>query len=291
MNKYYVYEWYILETDEVFYVGKGCRRRAGNIVSRNKFFKDMYYSHKCKYRKVYNNLTEQQAYEKEIELIKFYRENTSYRLTNICDGGEGSDGKIFCKKVLQLNLDGEIIEKFDSITEAGEKTNTDLSCISKCCLNRSKYKSANGFIWVYEEEYLDKQHIYSNERDIGKPVLQFDLNGNFIREYNSIYEASKKTNILNHHIRNCCNNKTKTGCGYIWIFKSKYEPKYPLNYNNPKKPKSIIMKDLNDNILGEFDSINSANNFINPNKDNRKVIKYACEHNAIRLNHKWEYKI
>lgn len=26
-NKYYVYEWYIVETGEVFYLGKGCRNR------------------------------------------------------------------------------------------------------------------------------------------------------------------------------------------------------------------------------------------------------------------------
>jgi hypothetical protein len=89
---YYVYIWYIVETNEVFYVGKGKGGRYKQVSGRNKFFRDMYTSHNCDVRKIYENLTESEAFQKEQETIKWYRENTDCRLTNQTDGGEGSSG-------------------------------------------------------------------------------------------------------------------------------------------------------------------------------------------------------
>lgn len=93
MNNYYIYEYYIIDSGEVFYVGKGKNKRFKNLYSRNKFFKDMYYSHNCDVRKVKIGLTEEEAFKEEIKLIKFYRDKfPQYRLTNQTDGGEGTSG-------------------------------------------------------------------------------------------------------------------------------------------------------------------------------------------------------
>jgi hypothetical protein len=89
---YYVYVWYIKGTNEVFYVGKGKGKRYKELSSRNKFFIDMYEAHECDVKKVYENLTESEAFQKEKEVVKWYRENTTFRLTNQTDGGEGSSG-------------------------------------------------------------------------------------------------------------------------------------------------------------------------------------------------------
>ena len=89
-NDYYVYEWFIVETGEVFYVGKGCNNRCYQTNRRNKMFNDFYNTHNTDVRKVFTNLTEQEAFNKEIELIKHYRNNTSFRQTNQTDGGDGA---------------------------------------------------------------------------------------------------------------------------------------------------------------------------------------------------------
>lgn len=51
-----------------------------------------------------------------------------------------------------------------------------------------------------------------------KKVNQYDKNNNFINQYNSISEASRKTNITITSISYACNEKRKTGGGYIWHF-------------------------------------------------------------------------
>lgn len=91
-KRFYVYEWYIIETNEVFYVGKGTGNRYKQIKGRNRYFQCMFNSHNCNVRKIKDELTEIDAFNLEIETIKYYRENTDYRLTNQTDGGEGTSG-------------------------------------------------------------------------------------------------------------------------------------------------------------------------------------------------------
>lgn len=53
-----------------------------------------------------------------------------------------------------------------------------------------------------------------------KKVLQYDLKGNFIKEYNSLRQATEENNIKSiSNISLCCNGKYKQAGGYIWKYK------------------------------------------------------------------------
>lgn len=56
-----------------------------------------------------------------------------------------------------------------------------------------------------------------------KPILQFDLNGNFIKEYESITQASKELNNSLNNISQCCLGRSRTSKGYIFKFKNDKE--------------------------------------------------------------------
>lgn len=53
------------------------------------------------------------------------------------------------KPVIQLSLDGQVIEKFCSIQEAGRETGTDRRKISACC--NGQRKSHGGYRWTFQE--------------------------------------------------------------------------------------------------------------------------------------------
>jgi hypothetical protein len=53
-----------------------------------------------------------------------------------------------------------------------------------------------------------------------KPVLQFDKQGNFIKEYPSQSQASRKNKISQTNISRVCLGKRKTAGGFIWKFKN-----------------------------------------------------------------------
>lgn len=53
-----------------------------------------------------------------------------------------------------------------------------------------------------------------------KPILQYDLNGNFIREWKSIKEACLFFNTAISNLSCCLTGRSKTCRGYLWSYKN-----------------------------------------------------------------------
>lgn len=64
-------------------------------------------------------------------------------------------------------------------------------------------------------ERISKNNINKPKSKFQK-VIQYDLKGNFIKEYDNVCIAEKETKI--RHIRECCDNKRKTTKGYIFKY-------------------------------------------------------------------------
>lgn len=56
-------------------------------------------------------------------------------------------------------------------------------------------------------------------KKLRKKVNQYDLQGNFIKTWESEKEASIKNNICQQNISRCCKKKAPTVAGYIWKYK------------------------------------------------------------------------
>lgn len=85
---YYVYKWYNIDTGEVFYIGKGCRGRSGQVKRRNQIFQDYVNTHNCKVEKIEFFDDEQEALQREHELILEYKLKQQC-VANLDDGGTG----------------------------------------------------------------------------------------------------------------------------------------------------------------------------------------------------------
>ena len=58
----------------------------------------------------------------------------------------------------------------------------------------------------------------SKTNSVGREVICYDTNGNKIKSYSSVTEASRDCGISDTAICNCCNGKTKTSNGYVWKY-------------------------------------------------------------------------
>ena len=62
--------------------------------------------------------------------------------------------------------------------------------------------------------------IERSSKKHSKPIIQLDLEANFIAEHESIMDAERKLGICNQSIAACCKGKQKTAGGYIFRYKT-----------------------------------------------------------------------
>lgn len=115
------------------------------------------------------------------------------------------------KKVYQYDKDMNLIQVFPSINNVEKNTGFLSVNISKCC--RHKVVAVGGFIWRFEGDLTPPQ--YKNR----KVVLQYDLNMNYIGEFENIRQASLATKTNDSTIRSCCKGKCQSAGGFIWKYK------------------------------------------------------------------------
>lgn len=160
---------------------------------------------------LYENLTSQEADEKEIELIAKYRKYGE--CYNVADGGKAVNGVNYTK-IKQYELDGTYIREWDSIEDAcyflGDIKYS--SNISACCCYR-KHR-AYGYIWRYANDTSKVEPL----KPYREKICQFTKYGKYIATYKTLVDAYKKTNIKTSCIGNVLNGWSKTAGGYIWKF-------------------------------------------------------------------------
>lgn len=173
---------------------------------------------------LFDNLTKEEAEQKEIELIRQYQSNNSQYGYNLDNGGNcvGKMSEQTKRKIGQANKGnppnkGSFKKGHKSFLTEEAKIKISKSSKGKPATSGSFKKGHIGY---------RKGIPMSNETKIkiieksSKKVLQYDINGAYINEYKSISEASKEVGLKNgSHIGSCCNNKRKTAGGYKWKFK------------------------------------------------------------------------
>ncbi len=122
-------------------------------------------------------------------------------------------------------------------------------------LNRANNKLEN-LEWATKSEQAIHSHKnskptrYSNSR----AVKQYDLEGNFIREYRSVSEASRKIGCSESGISHASSGVLKSIKGYIF----KYTNEDALNRPTMKYSRKIDLIDKKGNIIKTYDSVRSA---------------------------------
>ena len=139
---------------------------------------------------LYTGLSEKDAKNIEISLIRQYKSlGMSY---NITDGGDGGRGLHNKRKKMS------------------DETKLKMSKSRKGLLAGNKNPMYG------RHETAPAYGRFGKEHPASKKVYQYDLLGNFIKEWDCLSEVQRHLNILVTHITACCNGRQKTAGGYIW---------------------------------------------------------------------------
>lgn len=136
--------------------------------------------------------------------------------------------KVNGRRVGKFTQDGTIDEEYGSIKEASEKNNVSQNAIWRYL--KKKTRSKSGYTWKYMDENseiaertqnrnVDKvKHKELMTKINGRKVNQYSKEGKIIASFNSIKEASEKTDVTISNISYIVRGKGKTAGGYIWKY-------------------------------------------------------------------------
>lgn len=178
--------------------GKGYKK--SQIKIRNAIKK--YGWENIEHKILYIGLSKEEAEQKEIELIGFYKSNQKEYGYNIENGGNciGTHSKETLKK-MSANRKGKCCGKENSFygKHHSEETKKNLSELAK-----------------------KRKHAKETKNKIAlsgmKKIIQCNKNGEEIKVWNSIKEAGKRNNICQPSISACAKGKRKSAGGYIWKY-------------------------------------------------------------------------
>lgn len=176
-----------------------------------------------------NCYTKEQLCKRERFWIKKFNSQDRKIGYNITGGGEWGD-------TFTNNPNKELIRKHMSEKSKGRKHSEE----TKKKMSENMIGNKNHmFGRKYSKEHIkklseiklgDKNPMYGKKQSEetknkisfknSKPVLQYDKNMNFVKEYKSSTEAAKILNLkIRSNIGRCCNNFKKFAGGFIWKYK------------------------------------------------------------------------
>lgn len=229
-----------------------------------------------------STLLQKEAEDLEIQIIDFLYSNHKDYGYNIAPGGlsGGSPGK----KIAQYNLDGSYIQSFTSIIEAVRKYNSNEGSGIQWALSANG-RSWHGFMWCYFDDEPLKQIEPYIEYDCRVPIMQYDIYGNFIKEWDSLKDASKYYHT--YMISNACRKKAPTAVGYQWKYKS--DDSKIIDISDNVRKRIVYVYDIDGNYIGKFDSITNAAKQLNINVK-RKGIDISSCYDDIHRNYSHGYR-
>lgn len=323
-RKYYVYTWRIAGTDEVIYVGKGTGNRYKIKKRENSYFMKMIETHDCVPEIIIDGLTEEEAFDYEKMMIAVYRAS-NYRLTNVQDGGEQPPNALGIKRSEETKalMSKAMRAYFESHPEASKIRSERLKRLlnseeGKTFRERSNAaKNTDEFRAAQSEkcraanstpEYIERQSALvkkmwesedyraahcgaGNGRAHG--VQQYDLDGNLIREYKTLFEAEKATGANFSKISAVCNGKRKTAGGFVWKYVDGPRPmkshSYKYDAAKDMSARPIIQCDLQGNEVAEYISIADASRS-NPGMGRTNIIHALKGKTKTAYGYVWKYK-
>lgn len=180
---------------------------------------------------------------------------------NQATGGAGAPG-FTGRRVVRLNLDGSYAKTYESANST-ERDGFQPGQVVKVC-NGTGYQS-KGNLFMWEDDYLEngpRRYTKPQSHSI-KAVIQCDLHGNKIAEYESVALAASQTGSSRTSISACLAGTYKTANGFIWVYPENYPIKDLRKHKFIGKGIRVAQLDAKtDEVIAVYDSIVEAANAV-----------------------------
>lgn len=206
-HKFFVYK-HISPNNKV-YIGITCKKNVTHRWGKNgsQYIKCPYFWHaiqkygwdNIKHEILFTDLSEKEAKAKEVELIAFYKSNNPEFGYNLTEGGDGRCGYT-CSEESREKMSKSHIGHKDSEETKRKKS---LKRIGRKLTVEAKAKLSKNHSGIPKSEET-KNKIRTTLREnsmFKKPVLQYNLNNEFIAEYSSASEVARILNLDSSGIR------------------------------------------------------------------------------------------
>lgn len=218
-NNAYVYKHIRLDTNQIFYIGVGTGnnyRRSKDTRDRNKYWKNIVNKTKYSVHIIYDNLSQEEAYSIEYELVKHYGTcSNGGILCNLTEGGRGGMRGHIQSEETKLKR-GHSLK--GTVFSNARKEN-----ISKALKNKPKSEEhIKNLKAALLGRKLSQEHINNLAKGHQKKVVQLK-NNKVIKIWNSVKEASLFYNKHQSSISHVCANRKKSCAGYNWKYFQDYD--------------------------------------------------------------------
>lgn len=123
------------------------------------------------------------------------------------------------KSIIHYDLDGNILGKYKSMSEARDITGCHVGLISNCC-NRKSHYTVNKSTFRYDYDIFDYKPYNVSVQVNSRRICKYDLNGKLIQIYDSIKQAVRENLISSDsNIISCCRRKINEKNGKFIIVK------------------------------------------------------------------------
>lgn len=206
---------------------------------------------------------------------------------NLLDGGRKQQGSWNRKKINMYDLSGKYIKTYECARMIYEEfPQYKEGRIKITCLKKVKYKDK--FFRYYEGNIDDlkiKKETLLNKHS--KKVYQYDLEGNFINCYNSLKEASEKTNTYRPSISSCLNGNYQCANNFMWFYEKQDKPIFDKSRKSGNKG-IIVFQKLNGEIINKFNSTIEAVEYLGLEKKKYKELCRCINKKKNFMGYEWE---
>lgn len=189
-------------------------------------------------------------------------------------------------RVCRFDLNGNLIRIYENIMSIDD-VDIKMDSVYSLCIKKYQYVYRDS-IWVYEKDAYNGyvQQIIERHKQLHPGVIQYDLDGNYIKYYKSIKEAESINGY--HNISYVCSGKRQLANGFQWRYENDSPPGKLENYKR-RLIRPVIQKSLDGEFIKEHINAKEASIEVGASDNGVNILNVCKGKNKTAYGFLWEF--